>query len=323
MQRNNSSLDSKIVSVDRPTALFQIHGRKCLGLIDSGAARSIISENFAKKLQINIQSLETGDLKILTAINGNPLSVVGKMNLPIKINGLIIEFEFLVISEIRQNLIIGSDFCKHCQANIDYANHCFTVYGGVTGLQLLSEGSEIGTVRLTKNYILKRNVECVLPVTLSKRFVGNNTTVLIEPSVGNHKPFLVARTINKPKDNKANCRMMNLTTDDVHLRKTEIVAIFSVLSDEQVMGNIDVRHNVVSNETLEDISVPPQPQKCKYSVEELCFNLKNENVTDEQNAQLLELLKKNTDFFAKGFEDLGTTKLLEHKINLKPGVQPV
>ena len=99
---------------------MQIQNKKCVALLDSGSARTICSENFFQKLNVSLEPLQDGESKRMFAANGSAISVIGKASLNVKINGLIIPFEFLVLKQITQNVILGSDFFWLSQANISY-----------------------------------------------------------------------------------------------------------------------------------------------------------------------------------------------------------
>ena len=51
-----------------------------------------------------------GDAKVLKTANGAPLHVLGKVNLDIKINGLITSYDFVVLDGIHQDVLIGFDY---------------------------------------------------------------------------------------------------------------------------------------------------------------------------------------------------------------------
>ena len=57
----------------------------------------MISERLVKKLRLKVSPLEREDLSVLVAADGNPIQVVGKVSISIKLGGLTIPFNLLVV----------------------------------------------------------------------------------------------------------------------------------------------------------------------------------------------------------------------------------
>ena len=103
-----------------------IRGKPVKSLIDTGATRSVISENFAVNMGINIFE-EIGDERnILTSATGHMLNILGKAEITIKIEGMILAYTFLVVEQLSQNIILGLDFLEHYKAKIDYSKGVIT-----------------------------------------------------------------------------------------------------------------------------------------------------------------------------------------------------
>jgi hypothetical protein len=94
------------------------------------------SARLVKKTKIQIQPLKISDNKILISAGGNPMSVIGKILLPIKLNGLSIPFEFSVIENVTHDCIIGMPFLAHSKANIDLSNHRVTFYDDMVSVNV-------------------------------------------------------------------------------------------------------------------------------------------------------------------------------------------
>ena len=93
----------------KSAVLVQFRDRKIVALLDSGASRSIVSHKFVQRFKLNISPLTTGDALVLKTANGEPMNVLGKITLDIKINGLITPYEFYVLQNISHDLIVGLD----------------------------------------------------------------------------------------------------------------------------------------------------------------------------------------------------------------------
>jgi hypothetical protein len=154
----------------KSAVLLQFRNKKIVALIDSGSAKSIVSEKFVHKFGLQILPLTTGDVRVPKAANGNPLHVLGKIEIDIKINGLITPYEFYVLSDISHDLILGFNYLIDNKCQIDFTEKKVTFYDGLTALQLLSEGNDYGVVRLSKSCTIKPGFESIQPAILSKKF---------------------------------------------------------------------------------------------------------------------------------------------------------
>ncbi|XP_055591195.1 uncharacterized protein LOC129743243 [Uranotaenia lowii] len=96
---------------DRPFAEISIFDCPIIGLLDSGAHRSILgigARGFVKKLKLKIFPSE---LELRTA-NGQKLAIEGVVNLPVTFNGSTKIIETLIAPELKRKLILGTDFWK-------------------------------------------------------------------------------------------------------------------------------------------------------------------------------------------------------------------
>ena len=81
-------------------------------LIDTGAAVSAVNEEFLEKLSKDRFSVCHDGFQNLTSVDGNRLSVQGKVKLPMTIQDQSFLFDFHVIRNIAYEAILGRDFLK-------------------------------------------------------------------------------------------------------------------------------------------------------------------------------------------------------------------
>jgi predicted aspartyl protease len=109
-------------------ALIGVHFVFCLfydckinALIDTGANCSCISLATATKLKLSLLPLLVGESHTLFAANGTNLEIVGKLELPINIKGLIIPYIFFsILKNLHHALLLGIDFLKATKTKIDW-----------------------------------------------------------------------------------------------------------------------------------------------------------------------------------------------------------
>ena len=74
----------------------------------------------ARELRLTINSLRKGDSRRLLTACGTPLYVVGSCDLNINFSGLIVPHNVLIVCNLQENLILGSNFLSKNDVNIDY-----------------------------------------------------------------------------------------------------------------------------------------------------------------------------------------------------------
>lgn len=95
----------------RPHLQVSIYGQKFLGLLDSGANRTIIGGPGWTSLRTTCD-LNSSDVNRCTVANGQSCTVLGTLSLPFELCRRIRILEALVVPELPQPLILGMDFWR-------------------------------------------------------------------------------------------------------------------------------------------------------------------------------------------------------------------
>lgn len=96
---------------NRPYLTIDILGTEILGLLDSSSCRSILGKkgwNIFKELGLHVENL---NLKC-TVANGQTCSVLGSVNLPVKLQNKVHTIDFLIVPDLPHFVILGLDFWK-------------------------------------------------------------------------------------------------------------------------------------------------------------------------------------------------------------------
>jgi len=93
---------------------------KIKALIDTGAGTTCISKRIVDKINLPIEPFKPGELCNLFAANATKLDALGTVNVDYNLNGLIIPFVTVVIANLNDSCILGSDFLNATSANIDF-----------------------------------------------------------------------------------------------------------------------------------------------------------------------------------------------------------
>ena len=192
-------------------------------LIDTGAQKSCISENFSRKLHL----LPNGpaESKFLLTADGKPIPVQGTVEVSIKIQGLSIPFTFHVLRGLNHNMILGVDFLSATKANIDMSNGVIVLCDDLVTLSLARPDDCV--LRPIAEIDIPGQSEALIPVQLSRDLTAENA--VIEPYPFSRKNFVVARSIVKSDGKLTMCKLLNPTKDVIHLNKGDTIAKISAI----------------------------------------------------------------------------------------------
>ncbi|KAB0800562.1 hypothetical protein PPYR_02626 [Photinus pyralis] len=101
---------SHVQGDERPHIRVNILGKEMLGLLDSGATRSVIGERGCKILRSTGLPLLKSEFSNITVANGQVCACVGILRVPIKLKETVKVIDLLVVPTLGQLLILGVDF---------------------------------------------------------------------------------------------------------------------------------------------------------------------------------------------------------------------
>jgi predicted aspartyl protease len=105
------------MSVIEPNENFlalQVNFKSVLGLIDTGAITSCISDQFARFLRL--KPVPCKDKIKLISANSSPICSLGTVDVELSIQGLVIPFTVHVLKSLSHKLILGQDFLQSSNA---------------------------------------------------------------------------------------------------------------------------------------------------------------------------------------------------------------
>lgn len=95
---------------------------KCVGLLDSGACRTVINSEFGSQLKVlGLKSHSTTDLKFNTA-DGTVHKIVEIFDVPVKFDNQFKVVSMLVVQSLSQRLILGKDFFDSFEIKMQFKN---------------------------------------------------------------------------------------------------------------------------------------------------------------------------------------------------------
>ena len=267
-----------------------------MALIDSGASVSVIDSKLLSKLHVKIQSLTNSQPRALFSADGNRLNVLGTCILPVKINGVVTDLRFLVLENLPSKLILGVDALDKCKAKLNFETRTLSLFDDLISVSLRnSYDSTVGVARVAKKCRLNPHSECLVPIYLDDD-ISLDTDIILEeldvPSVG-LKNVKVARVLLSPKQRLKICRVLNLASYPVFLRKHKPIASVSKVSevlctiyDGKSTGSCNVLNNTRTNKSqkLDPIftrNFEQKPTNNVYKASEFNITIDNPDLTTE------------------------------------------
>ena len=217
-----------------------LNGKETLTLVDTGASRSVLSEECRRQIGAPLQPLQSGEISKLFAADGRVVNIQGKIDCDVNINGLSIPFKFLIVNQLTQKAIIGQDFLQHTKAKIDYADNTVTFYDDMVGANLLNNFKNMkNIVRISKTCRIPAKTEALIQGFSTKNtFRGNrvNQSFLLESlSKQPTQDYLIARTLTIPRNSQVVCRIINNTNKTIRFYANQAVAKLEAIKDEDII----------------------------------------------------------------------------------------
>lgn len=97
---------------ERPYLTVEVFGKELLGLLDSGASRTIIGSKGIKFIEELGLRIDRSKNSSCTVANGNRCQCIGVVNVPMCLKGRCHLIECLVVPEVSHLLILGADFWR-------------------------------------------------------------------------------------------------------------------------------------------------------------------------------------------------------------------
>jgi hypothetical protein len=143
------------MSVIEPNENFlalQVNFKSVLGLIDTGAITSCISDQFARFLRL--RPVPCKDKIKLISANSSPICSLGTVDVELSIQGLVIPFTVHVLKSLSHKLILEQDFLQSSNAVINCGDRSITLFEGLVCAALTRYQDRESVLRLTQ-YVSK------------------------------------------------------------------------------------------------------------------------------------------------------------------------
>lgn len=292
--------------MDRNKVNIEIFGSKTIALVDTGAAISCISEDLYHKMKSNSPKMDQIGSMNIYGVGGEQHRVIGKVILPLKLKGLVINYGFYIIGDLQYPLILGDDFLRDNKCNIHYPSR--TLYMHENALKVALITTKGGKAKAAKRYVIPAKSIADVPVFLPKTFMNN--TLLLEPvpNLFNYQ-VMGASCLVKTKNARTKLQIINPNDEDIVIQKYSALANIVNIEVNSVQSMSDCQNNNKHAKTVGNINI-----KNKKKSNQTEFDLTNSDMTNDQKERLKKFMDNNGDIFSNDLSELGVTNCGYHEI---------
>ena len=308
-----------------PLCTVRFGGTRVSSLIDTGADRSVIRYDVYRKIpkKLIMNTFKSTDPPCVTA-TGDPLEVVVEAEIRFMIGRAALRHTFKAVKNLRKQLILGNDFLEANDADLSFKHRTL----GLRGKHVIKLGRYVGYQNE------------------SGRYVGNQHDDKLD------LPALIQTPKPKPADNEevkpavnvdANADLVKIKSqetkkikkfDAIKMKRGEIKQKRREKNIERRKKNEDLKKNLLGAtrpEVKEDMPVECPRLIQDTDSEDECPHLADISpepepmiggaypdigTNDVQSRQkVMQLLQENSHMFASNDLELGTTHLMEFRID--------
>jgi hypothetical protein len=164
---------------------LSLNYRNVRALVDSGAEKSCISEEFLKRWRMKPEPLSPDESTCLYSANMSEIRKRGTVELNVAIQGLVIPFRFYVLQGLSYHCIIGIDFLTDAQATIDCNQRLLSLYQGLAVAPLIHNMDKESILCMADTVTIPPRTEALVPVTIHPKYVHRINIVEEWPEVKN------------------------------------------------------------------------------------------------------------------------------------------
>jgi len=282
--------------------------------VDTGAAKTLISQELAETLRIPIENLLQRDWKLLFTADGTRMYLRNKTILPLQINELTFQKEAYVVKSLSHGLILGMDFLDQTGAVVDCRRRVVTFNDANVdvGLQRVRRdyGDEpVAYARSLRTVCLPPMSEALVEISVPRRFNGCSVLLETSPSL-QFRPFGCARAIVHCDRNRSVCKILNPTLKTLTLHRNKNLAVIERLDS---IASCQPYQNQAETAPQQDFTVRESREVLDKFNNEYCFKI-NPDLPDTQKYELLQVLWDNRRAFARDMSEIGVYKGYEMKL---------
>ena len=300
------------------SCLIKLQQLKLRSLVDTGSELTIISKRIYDSLKYK-DPIKRSNVSLHSA-NGAMMKTLGTVSLGFTIAGLKFQHEFLVVSDLNRNVIIGRDFLVRNGARLYFdlmkmrIRNIYIPLERDTHVASISRLQRLQKLKPHTAYVVKAKVAKYVPYfeegvfqfqPALKGFIHDQPEIEISPSLFKMKG-----------DHYFPVQIINRSNKIIRLKRGQVLGNIERMSEMNVIENVHINN---MRDSIQRTQVTEQQFKEAINTEETT------------RTPVSELLLRNRDIFAFNDLDLKRTDLLEadvdtgdaRPISLKPYRTPI
>ena len=135
--------------------------------------------SFIRRIRKQKLIVNSANQRRLFSANGKPMRVIGTIQLTLDFNNLTLPVSFCVLDHLHHDIILGMDFLKQTNANIDIPSKVVTLYDGLVGVNLTRPADVV--LRTVDAVLIPPRSEALIPVSVPPCY--GSVLSIIEPSI--------------------------------------------------------------------------------------------------------------------------------------------
>jgi clan AA aspartic protease (TIGR02281 family) len=236
-------LDHNIIKV-------KIGNKFVRALVDTGSSKTIIAARLAYKL--GITNISKNKASSLITADGNSLKTVGVAAITIKIGNLAVPFDTYVASDLQNELILGLDFLDYTKVQIDCNARTVTFFDDLCGVNILQYHKALG--RTMQKCKLPARSETIIQLHVNN-VIDNKSYIMSPASIQGSVKYFIAKAVVSPQDNIVFCKLLNVTSNDVVIkRNVPLVALEQCHDSDIILWDDSTNINTYTNNYVNSIN---------------------------------------------------------------------
>ncbi len=254
--------------------------------------------------------------------------MLGTADLNVKINGYIVVQNFLIVTNLSHDVILGMDFLQQTNAIVRAGDRILDLFDGLIVTPLMTREDSDNVLRLARTVTIPPRTEAFVPVILSRKF--QHCAAITEPMPFMYEKLIgVARGVVQPRNRDTICRLMNLTHMPRTLRAGTAIAYLQPIdmNDEFNQRALQQRpraHHVTAIHTISQAHRANDTHLTfadkRKALEDRGLNFNDCMLNDSDFEQLCDLLYDYRHLFITHETDLPESKLPLVTIPLKDNI---
>src|SRR6266496_1522340 len=144
-------------------------------LLDTGCYANFYSKDFSFKL--NVPMNKVGTYRSLYAANGSQLNVLGDIQVPIDIGGVLVTTKILVIENLGNPIILGLGFLQENKCQLDYASQKARFFNDLVQISFNDHFSNTRTAFAVNEVTIEPFSTQQVKVSLPRSFRGRDALI--------------------------------------------------------------------------------------------------------------------------------------------------